>query len=144
MKTYLIAGAMLALTAGAASAQAGPGQMGGRLDANGDGKVTLAEFKAGRPGMQRLDTNKDGKISKAEFAARPQRKAPPEGKAKGDGSRMFGMLDANNDGFIDKAELDTMAEKRFSRMDADGDGVLSATELQAARQGARGMMGGGK
>ena len=33
-----------------------------------------------------------------------------------------------------------MAERRFGRMDADGDGVLTAAERQAGRQG---MMDGG-
>ena len=143
MKTYLIAGAMLALSAGVACAQpAGAG----RMDTNGDGKVTLAEFKAARSTqLMRLDADGDGKVSKTEFQARGAKAAEKSGKApKGDGSRMFGMLDANADGFLDKAEMAKMAERRFGRMDADGDGSLSATELQAARKGAGGMMGGGR
>lgn len=141
MKTILFAGAVLALSATVAWAQPA------RLDTNGDGKVSLAEFKAGRAGaMMRLDANKDGKISKAEFQAGGQRmaqKAPKGGQQKGDGSRMFGMMDANRDGSLDKAELAKLFERRFGRLDMDGDGSLSQTELQAARRGAGGMAGGG-
>ncbi len=145
MKTYLIAGALLAIIAGAACAQPAPGK-GGRLDTNGDGKVTLAEFKTGRTTqMMRMDADRDGKVSKAEFqAGMAARKARAEAKGKegkrgGDGSRMFGMMDGNTDGALDKAELGKLAERRFGRMDADGDGILTAAERQSAGQG---MMGG--
>lgn len=141
MKAYLIAGALIAMTAGAACAQ--PAAKA-RPDANGDGKVSLAEFKAARTAqMMKMDTNGDGKVSKAEFdAGMAARKArAPEGKGKaGGGGRMFGMMDGNGDGSLDKAELGKMAERRFGRMDADGDGTLSATERQAGQ----GMMGGGR
>jgi hypothetical protein len=144
MKRILFAAAALALVAGAANAQPA-GKMGARADGDGDGKITLSEFRTARvTQMMKLDANKDGKVSKAEFDARGQGRGAPEGKPKGDGSRMFGMLDTNKDGALDKAELGKMAEKRFARMDADGDGVLSAAERQSARQGARGMMGGGR
>ena len=146
MKAYLIAGALLAMTAGAACAQPAPGKA--RPDANGDGKVSLAEFKTSRTAqMMRMDTDGNGKVSKAEFqtgmAARKDRAEGKsmQGKGGGDGSRMFGMLDGNGDGSLDKAELGKMAERRFGRMDADGDGLLSAAERQSAGQG---MMGGGR
>ena len=146
MKAYLIAGVLLAMTAGAACAQPAPGKA--RPDANGDGKVTLAEFKTSRTTqMMKMDANGDGKVSLAEFqSGMAARKAKAEakgreGKRSGDGSRMFGMLDGNSDGALDKSELGKMAERRFGRMDADGDGVLTAAERQS---GAKGMMGGGR
>lgn len=146
MKTYLIAGVLLAMTAGAACAQPAPGKA--RPDANGDGQLTLTEFKTARTNqMMRMDTNSDGKVSRAEFqTGTAARKAKAEAKGregkggKGDGSRAFGMLDANGDGSLDKAELGKMAERRFGRMDADGNGVLTAAERQAGQ----GMMGGGR
>lgn len=59
---------------GGPDGKAGPGGHGGgmlaRLDANGDGKITRAEFNA--PGDKRfdaLDTNKDGVIDQAEQTA---------------------------------------------------------------------------
>ncbi len=143
MKTYLIAGALLAMTAGAACAQPAPGKA--RPDANGDGQLTLSEFTTARTNqMMRMDTDRNGKVSKAEFQTgmANRRAKGGEGKGgKGDGSRAFGMLDANGDGSLDKAELGKMAQRRFGRMDADGNGVLTAAERQAAGQG---VMGGGR
>lgn len=141
MKTITIAAALLALSAGAALAQPGA-----KMDANGDGKVTLAEFKAGRVALlMRGDANKDGKLSKAEIeavtAARGE-KAGKMGGGAGGGGRMFGMMDANNDGFLSKAEIEKTVERRFQRMDVNGDGSLSTAELQAQRAGPMGGGGG--
>lgn len=137
------------LIAGTASAQ-GAGMGMGKADTNGDGKVSLAEFKAARIGMMmRADTNRDGKLSQAELeAARAQRASirggeggGPPGGGQG-GGRMFQLMDANHDGFLDKAEIGKMMERRFQKMDVDGDGFLSASELAAARP-PRGMGGPG-
>ncbi|MDO9335924.1 MAG: hypothetical protein Q7T61_05945 [Caulobacter sp.] len=140
MKAYLIAGVLLALSAGAACAQPAPGKA--RLDANGDGKLTLAEFSTARTiRMMKMDTDRDAKVSRAEFqAGAAGRKAKAEdkgvqGRRGGDGSRMFGRMDANGDGALDRVELGKLAERRFGRMDADGDGVLTAAERQSAHQG---------
>ena len=56
---------------------------------------------------------------------------------------MFGMLDANKDGFLVASEIEKMVERRFSRMDVNGDGSLTAAEMQAARKGPMGGQGGG-
>lgn len=143
MKTMTIAAALLALSAGAATAQGMA-----KPDTNGDGKVTLAEFKSARVGMMmRADANKDGKLSKAELdAVAAKRKAAGGGEGMGGGGagggRMFGMLDANNDGFLTRPEIEKMVERRFSRMDVNGDGSLSQAELQAGRKGPMGGQGG--
>lgn len=140
MKTIILATAVLALTAGASMAQGMA-----RPDANGDGKVTLAEFKTSRVAMMmRADANKDGKLAKAEMEAAAARRAEAGGKeGKGGGGRMFGMLDANKDGFLVASEIEKMVERRFSRMDLNGDGSLTAAEMQAARKGPMGGQGGG-
>lgn len=147
MKTLLTAAAGLTLSLAAlqpAMAQQGPG----RLDANGDGKVTKAEFQAGRVNqMMRMDANKDGKVSREEFASMAARRAEraaekgAQPKGKGDGSRLFDRVDANRDGFLDRAELGKMAEQGFARMDENGDGALSGAELTPRR--GPGMAGGG-
>lgn len=121
-------------------------------DANGDGKVTLAEFQQSHADqMMKLDANKDGKITETEFKARPgmmDHDGPPPPKAVGKkdkdrpmrremmekmrGERqgmMFDMLDANDDGAVTKAEIDRMTAKRFKRMDDNSDGVLTGDEL---------------
>jgi hypothetical protein len=143
MKTIILAATALALSAGAASAQGMA-----RPDANGDGKVTLAEFKSSRVAMMmRADANKDGKLSKAEMEAAASKRAEAGDRGDkggmGGGGRMFGMLDANKDGFLVGTEIATMAERRFSRMDVNGDGSLSPAEMQAGRKGPMGGQGDG-
>jgi Ca2+-binding EF-hand superfamily protein len=145
MKTISLAAVLLALSAGAVLAQGAPGA---RMDANGDGKVSLAEFKAARVGMMlRADANKDGKLSKTELesgmAAMRQGGGQGQGQGGGRGGMMFGMLDANNDGFLTRPEIEKMVERRFQRSDVNGDGALSATELAAMRSGGMGGRGGG-
>ncbi len=144
MKTIILAAAALALSPGVASAQGMA-----RPDANGDGKVSLAEFKSSRVAMMmRADANRDGKLSKAEMEAAAARRAEAGGKGGkdgmgGGGGRMFGMLDANKDGFLVAAEIEKMVERRFSRMDVNGDGSLTSAEMQAGRKGPMGGQGGG-
>lgn len=145
MKTISLAAVLLILSAGAALAQGAPGA---RMDANGDGKVTLAEFKTARVTMMmRADANKDGKLSKAELeagqAAMAQRGgegAAPKGPGTG---MMFGMMDANKDGFLTRPEIEKMVERRFGRIDVNGDGSLSASEMAAMRTAGMGGRGGG-
>lgn len=125
--TLIAAGAMLMI--------AGPGlaqpKGAAALDANADGKVTLSEFQAGRGGqmMTRLDADKDGKLSKDEFSAM-RKKAQAAGKEGKGADRMWSRVDANNDGFLVRGEVDGLLAQRFKRMDSDNDGVLSLTELK--------------
>lgn len=142
MKTLALAATLLALSAGAALAQDGPG---GRMDGNHDGKVSLAEFKAARLGMMmRADANRDGKLAKAEFesgmAAMRQGGTAPKGPGAG---MMFGMMDGDKDGVLTKPEIEKMLERRFQRIDVNGDGALSSSEIAAMRSGAMGGRGGG-
>lgn len=146
MKTITLATVLLALTAGAALAQGAPG---GRMDANGDGSVSLAEFKAGRVKMMmRGDANGDGKLSKAELETgmAAMAKGAGAGQGQGGGGRagmMFGMMDSNNDGFLTRPEIEKMVERRFSRIDVNGDGSLSSSEMAAMRSGGMGGRSGG-
>jgi Ca2+-binding EF-hand superfamily protein len=93
-----------------------------------------------------LDTNHDGKISKDEFAARAammmghHRMGGAGGGAAADANapkpdmgRMFTRMDANNDGYLDTTEINAMLARRFARQDANHDGVLTADEHHAMR-----------
>ena len=128
----IAAGAILMLAAPALAAPKGAAA----LDANADGKVTLAEFQAGRGGqmMTKLDADKDGKLSRAEFSAmrKPKADAPAPAAAKtGKGAdRMWSRVDADNDGFLSRGEMDGFLTNRFKRMDADNDGALTMAELK--------------
>lgn len=145
MKMISLAAVLLALSAGAALAQGAPG---GRMDTNDDGKVTLSEFKAARVTMMmRADANKDAKLSKAELeagrAAMAQR-GGEGGAPKGPGGgMMFGMMDGNKDGFLTRPEIEKVLERRFGRIDVNGDGSLSASEMAAMRTAGMGGRGGG-
>jgi Ca2+-binding EF-hand superfamily protein len=135
LKYALIAAGAVIMIAGPALAQS---KGAAALDADNDGKVTLAEFQAGRgvQMMARLDADKDGKLSKDEFAALRKAKAKAEdaaGSARRGGKmadRMWSKVDADNDGFVSKAELDGFLATRFKRMDADNDGALTMAELK--------------
>ncbi len=110
------------------------------LDKNKDGKLSKEEMprhgdrKHGRDGhgegrreaMAKLDTDKDGRISRAESAA-------GEGKL----ASRFDEMDANKDGFIDRADREIRAKQHrdewFAKADTDKDGKLTRAELDAAR-----------
>jgi Ca2+-binding EF-hand superfamily protein len=92
-----------------------------------------------RERLMARDTNHDGKISKDEMAAaggmgRRPADAPAGGAEAPRGpSRMFERMDANQDGYLDTAEINAMLARRFARMDANHDGVLTADERGAMR-----------
>lgn len=70
------------------------------------------------------DTDGDGKISRPEFLA---------AGGKGNAAKRFTKIDRNADGLLDTTEIDGMLKQRFGRLDADGDGKLTAAERSAAR-----------
>lgn len=125
-------------------------------DANNDGTVTAEEHQAARQAKHaersearfaRMDTNGDGSISRAEFDAPREARAGrgpraeragmrgPRGGRGGD--RAARMADR---GPVAIAEARTKAEQAFARMDADGNGVVTAAERQAVRGERRARM----
>ena len=73
------------------------------------GGMALGDFQAtARTRLLQADTSGDGRITKAEWVARPR----PAANAKADPARMFDRLDANRDGALDQAELDTLLARR--------------------------------
>lgn len=51
---------------------------------------------------------------------------------KHDPAKRFAKLDANGDGMLDRTEIDAMLSQRFKRLDTNGDGRLSVDERGAA------------
>jgi Ca2+-binding EF-hand superfamily protein len=96
-----------------------------RLDANKDGKVTLAELTQSKESwLGKMDANKDGVATAAEVqqsheAMRAERV-----------TRMFEKRDADKDGRLTSAESQ-MPERWFARSDANNDGALTVAELAA-------------
>lgn len=109
----------------------GPGGGLARMDGDGDGRVTRAEFDtSSRTRFDRMDTNKDGTVDATEMAA-----------LSGGGRGL--RADINGDGKLTQGEYDAQTKERFDRLDVNGDGVLDAAELQAG-PGMRGGRGGGQ
>jgi len=100
------------------------------LDLDGDGTLTLEEMQSARGArFAQADTDGDGNLSRDELLA-------------GAAERMAIMIDRqmerfddNEDGMLSANEMDDMRPRRadpermFSRVDADGDGVVSEAEF---------------
>jgi len=170
-KTAILAAAAALLLAGAAQAQpasapgdpaamTGPTAQGaatgghahGRfamMDADGDGKVTLAEFVAFSDKVfDRIDVAHKGQITKADVdAAIAQQEAAEAGRmtrgrgGRGGGGGEEGQLQKLSDRLADGAVLtrdqwDTLSAERFAGMDTAHLGYLTADSF--------GAMGGGR
>ena len=101
-----------------------------RIDGDKDGRVSLAEaeaaaVKAARKRFERMDADKDGFISTAEMSGRRGRDHASPRR----GDQMLRRLDRDNDRRISAAEAENARRVRFTRMDADNDGVLTVAEL---------------
>ncbi|AKC88142.1 EF-hand domain-containing protein [Pseudoxanthomonas suwonensis] len=143
---FLIAAALLAVTAGAALAQsdapataaapaAGPSAARAPLDANRDGVIDRSEAAA-HPRLaaqfDTLDKNQDGKLDRSEMPRRAH-----GGKGKHRGGHPFAALDKDNDGRISQAEAaaDPKFAERFAKLDVNQDGYVDrADREQAAKQ----------
>ena len=110
-----------------------------QLDKNKDGKLGADErpqrhgrHRGGRDGhgrMMQADTDKDGRISKAEAAADPKF------------AERFAKMDANRDGFVDRADFQARMEQRrnecFDKVDINKDGKLSRVEFSTMHEACR-------
>jgi Ca2+-binding EF-hand superfamily protein len=103
----------------------------GKLDKDGDGKLTMQEMMAGRP---------DGGRPKGDGGPEGGPKGPPPG---GGPEEMFKRADKNNDGKISKDEVPAEAWERLGKLDKDNDGAVSKEEARAGGPGAGGPGGSG-
>lgn len=126
-----------------------------RFDKNGDGKLSKDEApERMRENFDRLDGDGDGSVTLAEFekvagafpggppARRPEgtpANPRPEGRGEG-GPPIVRALDANGDGEISAEEI-AAASKSLAKLDKNGDGKLTREELgppPGMREGAGG------
>ncbi len=130
----------------------------GRLDADGDGRVSRAEFDAGKAAREArmadmagadggkprrafdfaaADANRDGYLVRSELRAyhermRPQREAEFASRA----AERFAAADINKDGKLSRLEVGEKMprlEKSFAWMDENRDGFLSRQEMRPQR-----------
>jgi hypothetical protein len=146
MRKSILAGAVavLALAAGgAALAQQAPAQPENqhamRGDADGDGRISQAEFVSRR--VERLtaaDANRDGSVAPEEMRAAFQTRSAERADAR------FQRLDADSDGAISRAEFDApraartgvraeAGPQRAARMHRGGDRMARRGQHTAAR-----------
>lgn len=119
------------------------GPMGGfdfaAVDTDKDGKITEAEFTAFRVAkVTALDANADGKLSADELAA--ARIDDMTAQIKAMTTQMVAHSDVDGDGLLSAAELAArpMPALMFDRVDANSDGAVTQAELDSARPGMRG------
>ncbi len=117
-----------------------------KRDQNGDGALTLREADMPASRFDAIDANHDGRVTLAEMRRQRQSKREAatkrgrRGKGRGRGLRGFRHLDESGDGKVTLAEAKQAAAQRFERADANGDGVITADEMR--RRGRRGGRGG--
>lgn len=124
-----------------------------KLDTNGDNLLSSDEMDARRAdrkakkeaklkkALETFDTDQDGKLNKAERSAmKAGHKKKRADKKDKRGDRRANRPDANDDDLISLAEHMAVSEKLFTRMDANGDGVLTEGEGRK-RKGKRGKRG---
>ncbi|MDJ0948391.1 MAG: EF-hand domain-containing protein [Alphaproteobacteria bacterium] len=132
-----VAASALALAAAPAFSQGGKGHgAGGRdgswrqarmmqiLDTDGDGKISLAEITAEqRRLVAASDVDGNGTLSADEFRRRG-------GLFQRLGTTtLFDLMDADGDKILTAEEIQKPSERWLTRYDANGDGALDADEL---------------
>ena len=124
-------------------------RMMSRLDSDGDGAISQAEFTSGRPqgaseadAAQRfaaIDTDGDGSLTETEISAHFQQLAPQtQGAllmAQGMGGEEGGCARVGG------GERRNPVAELMSKVDSDGDGSISKSELEAAFQSVAGEDG---
>jgi Ca2+-binding EF-hand superfamily protein len=109
-------------------------------DANGDGKLSLAEMQAAcRQVVMAADTDNDGRISVREWAqaAKDHKQRLNDLGLSGWRSAsddIFVRVDADRDGFVTPAEIDAAALRRFNLRDVNQDGFISLDEASRGIQ----------
>jgi len=131
MFTKVTTATVLLLSSCVVLAQGREGPALEQADADHDGKVTKQEYVDARAAQfSRMDRNGDGFIDEADSRAGGNERGQRAAKA------LRGRIDSNGDGKISKEEFVNAPTMLFDKFDANKDGVLDATELEAARNAA--------
>ena len=131
-------------------------RMMSRLDGDGDGAISQAEFTTGRPkgaseadATQRfaqIDADGDGSLTATEISSHFQQLAPQtQGAllmAQGTGGESGGAMGGCSGGGGGGGRARAAADELFSKLDSDGDGSVSKSELESAFQSIAAANGG--
>ena len=93
------------------------------LDLNHDGELSASEIAAAAASLQLLDLDHDGTLTAREIAVHQM---TVEERVH----HMLDEFDGDKDGRIARAEAPERMQAEFDKIDKDGDGYLSADELQ--------------
>ncbi len=136
----------------------------GALDANHDGVIDADELANASTALKKLDKNGDGQLTMDELMAPPPHSGGTNGVPQREGKRgprpdgpppgagpdgnhrpplppVIAALDANGDGVIDATEL-AGAPAALKKLDKNGDGQLTIDEIRPPGKGGPGQRGG--
>jgi Ca2+-binding EF-hand superfamily protein len=100
-----------------------------KMDANGDGRISLDEYVAAADArFKSIDAQNKGSIDAADIASSPAAVARIDHRAEA----IVKRLDTAGNGYVTKEEFLAEAQNRFARMDGNGDGKLTPDELAAS------------
>ena len=109
-----------------------------RMDTDNSGDVTFEEFSAMlKSRISEADADKDGKITVDELAAEIEKI-----RAERMAQRLIDRFDTNGDGVLTADEVDSRQKKMFALLDKNDDGKIEKDEMPQ-RKGHRWGHGGG-
>jgi len=103
------------------------------VDADRDGRISAAEHAAAAKKMFRtMDGNRDGEVTAEEMDAAYTDLTGKKAEASDmNAAEKIKLVDRDGDGVLTASEHDAASKEVFRKMDADGDGYLSRQEWTA-------------
>lgn len=99
-------------------------------EGSGDGGITAAKHVAtAAKRFEMMDANKDGKVSVAEINASHGAESIVWANHPASPAEKIRSLDRNRDGVLTVAEYTAGSQKMFDELDVDGNGVLTPSEM---------------
>jgi Ca2+-binding EF-hand superfamily protein len=103
------------------------------MDANADGKISVAEHAATAKAMfEKMDADHDGSVTEKEMTAAHQKiTGQKPGAGEMSAADKIKAVDTNGDGKLTAEEHQAGSKMMFEKMDADHDGFLTKAEMVA-------------